>query len=127
MPNSQEARVTEGSKPQPSPRVVVQAGARVPAATPAAQSGDKWIDGHTEFHALMLSSYGGPNSPDSVLPFLRNVPLRRAIPHERLEAVAVHSREPGWISPINEQNLHLKAAFEDELQRSEIDLPVYLG
>src|SRR5690625_1829224 len=110
MPNSQEARVTEWSKPQPSPRVVVQAGARVPAATPAAQSGDKWIEVPTEFDAIMLSSYGGPNGQDDVLPFLRNVTMGRNIPDERLEEVAVHYREAGGISPINEQNLALKAA-----------------
>jgi len=119
--------VTEWSKPQPSPRVVVQAGARVPAATPAAQSGDKWIEVPTEFDAIMLSSYGGPNGQDDVLPFLRNVTMGRNIPDERLEEVAVHYREAGGISPINEQNLALKAAIEDELKRREIDLPVYFG
>src|SRR5690625_524999 len=127
MPNSQEARVTEWSKPQPSPRVVVQAGARVPAATPAAQSGDKWIDVPTEFDAIMLSSYGGPNGQDDVLPFLRNVTMGRNIPDERLEEVAVHYRQAGGISPINEQNLALKAAIEDELKRREIDLPQDFG
>src|SRR5699024_4535123 len=88
MTNAHEARVTGWSNPQPSPRVVVQAGARVPAATPAAQSGDKWIEVPTEFDAIMLSSYGGPNGQDDVLPFLRNVTMGRNIPDERLEEVA---------------------------------------
>src|SRR5699024_1594207 len=127
MPNSQEARVTEWSKPQPSPRVVVQAGARVPAATPAAQSGDKWIEVPTEFDAIMLSSYGGPNGQDDVMPFHRNVSMGGNIPDERLEEVVVYYREAGGISPINEQNLALKAAIEAELTRREIDLPVYFG
>src|SRR5699024_9985582 len=101
--------------------------ARVPAATPAAQSGDKWIEVPTEFDAIMLSSYGGPNGQDDVLPFLRNVTLGRNIPDERLEEVAVHCREGGGSSAINEQTLALKAAIEDELKRREIDLPVYFG
>lgn len=127
MPDSQEARLTEWSKPQPSSRVVVQAGAAVPAATPEAQAGDKWVEVPTAFDAIMLSSYGGPNGQDDVLPFLRNVTMGRNIPDERLEEVAVHYREAGGISPINEQNLALKAALEDELKRREIDLPVYFG
>src|SRR5699024_6629394 len=116
MPNSQEARVTEWSKPQPSPRVVVQAGARVPAATPAAQSGAKWIEVPTEFDAIMCSSYGGPNGQDDVQIFLRKDTMGRNIPVERLEEVAVHYRDAGGISPINEQKLALKAAIEDELK-----------
>src|SRR5699024_2923373 len=127
MPNSQEARVTEWSKPQPSPRVVVQAGARVPAAAPAAQSGDIWIDVPTGCDAIMLSSYGGPNGQDDVLPFLRNVTMGRNIADERLEEVAVHYREAGGISAINEQNVCLKAAIEEELKRHEIDVPVDVG
>lgn len=127
MPDSQEARLTEWSKPQPSSRVVVQAGAAVPAATPEAQAGDKWVEVPTAFDAIMLSSYGGPNGQDDVLPFLRNVTMGRNIPDERLEEVAVHYREAGGVSPINEQNLALKAALEDELKRREIDLPVYFG
>lgn len=119
--------MTEWSKPQPSSRVVVQAGARVPAATPEAQNGDKWVEVPTEFDAIMLSSYGGPNGQDDVLPFLRNVTMGRNIPDERLEEVAVHYREAGGVSPINEQNLALKAAIEDEFKRREIDLPVYFG
>src|SRR5690625_529260 len=127
MPYSQEARVTEWSKPQPSSRVVIQAGAAVPAATPEAQSGDKWVEVPTDFDAIMLSSYGGPSRQDDELPFLRNVTMGRNIPDERLEEVAVHYREAGGVSPINEQNLALKAALEDELRKRQIDLPVYFG
>lgn len=119
--------MTEWSKPQPSSRVVVQAGARVPAATPEAAAGDQWVEVPTAFDAIMLSSYGGPNGQDDVLPFLRNVTLGRNIPDERLEEVAVHYREAGGVSPINAQNLELKAAIEAELKRRDIDLPVYFG
>src|SRR5690625_1011103 len=116
MPYSQEARVTEWSKPQPSSRVVIQAGAAVPAATPEAQSGDKWVEVPTEFDAIMLSSYGGPNGQDDVLPFLRNVTMGRNMPDERLEEVAVHYREAGGVSPINEQNLARSEEHTSELQ-----------
>ncbi|MDN5705160.1 MAG: ferrochelatase [Yaniella sp.] len=119
--------MTEWSKPHPSSRVVVQAGARVPAATSEAQTGNHWVEVPTEFDAIMLSSYGGPNGQDDVIPFLRNVTLGRNIPDERLEEVAVHYREAGGVSPINEQNLALKASIEEELKRRNIDLPVYFG
>ena len=104
--------MTEWSKPHPSSRVVVQAGARVPAATSEAQTGNHWVEVPTEFDAIMLSSYGGPNGQDDVIPFLRNVTLGRNIPDERLEEVAVHYREAGGVSPINEQNLALKVGVD---------------
>ncbi|PXA80136.1 ferrochelatase [Auritidibacter sp. NML120636] len=119
--------MTEWSKPKPASRVVLQAGAAVPAATPHAQSGVKWVEEPTEFDAILLASYGGPNGQDDVIPFLRNVTAGRGIPDERLEEVAVHYRERGGVSPINEQNLALKEALEKELVARGIDLPIYFG
>lgn len=79
------------------------------------------------YDALLLASFGGPEGQDDVIPFLRNVTAGRGIPDERLEEVATHYRAHGGISPINDQNRALKAAIEAELQRREIDLPVYWG
>ncbi|MFD4422419.1 ferrochelatase [Agromyces sp. NPDC058484] len=80
-----------------------------------------------EYDAILLSSFGGPEGQDDVIPFLRNVTAGRGIPDERLEEVAQHYRHFGGVSPINEQNRQLKAALEAELAARGIDLPVYWG
>ena len=39
------------------------------------------------YDALLLVSFGGPEKPDDVLPFLRNVTAGKDIPDSRLEEV----------------------------------------
>jgi ferrochelatase len=78
--------------------------------------------------ALLLVSFGGPEGPDDVLPFLQNVTRGREIPQARLEEVSRHYLEVfGGVSPINEQARALKAALEAELAARGPDLPVYWG
>ncbi|MBE7699595.1 ferrochelatase [Oerskovia sp. Sa1BUA8] len=79
------------------------------------------------YDALLLYSFGGPNKPEDVVPFLRNVTVGKGIPDERLEEVGEHYYGFGGKSPINEQNLALKAALEEELADRGIDLPVVWG
>lgn len=79
------------------------------------------------YDALLLFSFGGPDGPDDVLPFLRNVTAGKNIPDERLAVVAEHYHHFGGASPINGQNLALKKALEAELARRGIDLPVVWG
>lgn len=79
------------------------------------------------YDALLLLSFGGPEGPDDVMPFLENVTRGRNIPRERLEEVAEHYLHFGGISPINAQNRALMAALGDELLRYEIRLPIYFG
>lgn len=79
------------------------------------------------YDALLLYSFGGPNKPEDVVPFLRNVTAGKGIPDERLEEVGEHYYGFGGRSPINEQNLALKAALEAELADRGIDLPVVWG
>lgn len=79
------------------------------------------------YDALLLYSFGGPNKPDDVVPFLRNVTAGKGIPDSRLEAVGEHYYGFGGKSPINEQNLALKAALEAELAARGINLPVVWG
>ena len=42
------------------------------------------------YDALLLVSFGGPEKPDDVVPFLENVTRGRGIPRERLEEVGEH-------------------------------------
>ncbi|AEE45415.1 ferrochelatase [Cellulomonas fimi ATCC 484] len=79
------------------------------------------------YDALLLFSFGGPNGPDDVMPFLRNVTAGKGIPDERLAEVAEHYHHFGGASPINAQNLALQKALQDELARRGLDLPVLWG
>jgi ferrochelatase len=79
------------------------------------------------FDAILVVSFGGPEGPDDVMPFLENVTRGRGVPRERLLDVAHHYGLFGGISPINEQNRALIAALEPELRVHGIDLPIYFG
>ncbi|KAB1642301.1 ferrochelatase [Gulosibacter chungangensis] len=116
-----------GRKPAPAKDAPLAPGALVSAATEAARDGAPWVSEPVQYDAILLASFGGPNGQDDVIPFLRNVTGGRGIPDERLEEVAVHYRENGGKSPINDQNLALKKAIEAELGKRGVDLPVYWG
>ncbi|WP_459546371.1 ferrochelatase [Nocardia sp. X0981] len=77
--------------------------------------------------ALLLLSFGGPEGPEDVLPFLENVTRGRGVPPERLAEVAEHYLHFGGVSPINALNRDIIAAVERELTRAGLDLPVYFG
>jgi protoporphyrin/coproporphyrin ferrochelatase len=79
------------------------------------------------YDAFLLLSFGGPEGPDDVLPFMENVTRGRGIPRERLVEVSAHYDLFGGVSPINGQNRALLAALEPELRSNGIDLPVYWG
>src|SRR3954452_7770550 len=80
-----------------------------------------------DYQALLLLSFGGPEGPDDVMPFLRNVTRGRGVPEERLEAVAEHYLHFGGVSPINAQNRALITALEPDFPEHGIDLPIYWG
>jgi ferrochelatase len=77
--------------------------------------------------AILLASFGGPEAPDEVMPFLEQVTAGRGVPRDRLEQVAEHYYALGGVSPINAQNRDLLAALRAEIQRRNVDLPVYWG
>ena len=79
------------------------------------------------YDALLVVSFGGPEGPDDVVPFLENVTRGRGIPRERLEEVGKHYFLFGGISPINAQCRALLGALRAELERSGPRLPVYWG
>ncbi len=79
------------------------------------------------YDSILVASFGGPNGPEDVLPFLENVTRGRNIPRERLEEVAEHYLHFGGKSPINEQNLALIDALKLELKAQGLDFPVYFG
>jgi protoporphyrin/coproporphyrin ferrochelatase len=77
--------------------------------------------------AFLLVSFGGPEGPDDVMPFLRNVTTGRDVPDDRLAEVAEHYYEFGGVSPINAQCRDLVRAIEQDFAVSGIELPVYWG
>ena len=79
------------------------------------------------YDALLLVSFGGPEKPDDVVPFLENVTRGRGIPRERLEVVGEHYYLFGGRSPINDQNRSFLTALRADLAEHDIDLPVYWG
>ncbi len=79
------------------------------------------------YDAVLVVSFGGPDGPDDVLPFLENVLRGRNVPRERMLEVAEHYHHFGGKSPINEQNLALLAALRQELEHRGPHLPVYWG
>jgi ferrochelatase len=79
------------------------------------------------YDALLLLSFGGPEGPDEVVPFLENVTRGRGIPRERLKEVGQHYFLFGGVSPINAQNRELLQALRGEFSEQGIGLPVYWG
>jgi protoporphyrin/coproporphyrin ferrochelatase len=77
--------------------------------------------------AFLLVSFGGPEGPDDVMPFLRNVTAGRNVPDSRLADVAEHYLRFGGVSPINAQCRELAGAIEKDFAAAGVDLPVYWG
>jgi len=79
------------------------------------------------YDALLVLSFGGPEGPSDVMPFLERVTGGRGVPPERLAAVAEHYQLFGGVSPINAANRSLVAAVSEELTSHGPALPVYWG
>ncbi|UGU19383.1 ferrochelatase [Mycobacterium avium] len=75
-----------------------------------------------DFDAVLLLSFGGPEGPEQVRPFLENVTRGRGVPPERLDHVAEHYLHFGGVSPINGIN----RALIEQLRAAQA-LPVYFG
>jgi ferrochelatase len=101
---------------------------QVPAAAPdAALRAEPRDPDPGPYDALLLLSFGGPEGPDDVVPFLENVTRGRGIPRERLKEVGRHYFLFGGVSPINGQNRELLRALREDFAAAGLDLPVYWG
>jgi protoporphyrin/coproporphyrin ferrochelatase len=94
------------------------------AANPGAQAILVGVSGKD---AILFVSFGGPEAPEDVMPFLDNVLRGRNVPPARRADVAHHYEQFGGKSPINGQNRALIAALEAELSRHGPALPVFFG
>jgi protoporphyrin/coproporphyrin ferrochelatase len=79
------------------------------------------------YDALLLLSFGGPEGPEDVVPFLENVTRGRGIPRERLAEVGQHYYRFGGVSPINAQNRELLGVLRKDFADNGLDLPVHWG
>jgi protoporphyrin/coproporphyrin ferrochelatase len=81
----------------------------------------------TNFDAVLIVSFGGPEGPDDVQPFLDNVTRGRDVPPERLAEAGAHYVHFQGVSPLNEQCRRLRDSLSAELTAHGHDLPVYWG
>ena len=79
---------------------------------------------NSDFDALLIVSFGGPEGQDDVMPFLENVLRGKNVPKERMLEVAEHYKHFGGVSPINDQNRALIAAVEADFKANGLDLPI---
>ena len=81
----------------------------------------------TQYDAILIVGFGGPERRDDVIPFLENVTRGRNIPRERLLAVAEHYYHFGGKSPLNDQVRELIGALRPALEQRGIRLPIAWG
>jgi len=80
-----------------------------------------------DYDAFLLVSFGGPEGPADVMPFLENVTRGRGVPRDRLAEVAGHYDLFGGVSPINQQCRDLLTAIGKDFAAAGLDLPLYWG
>lgn len=98
-----------------------------PPLTPAVPLGPLPPLSEVPIDAILLVSFGGPEGPDEVMPFLENVLRGKNVPHARMLEVAEHYQHFGGVSPINAQCRELLDAIRGECTRRGITLPIYWG
>ncbi|MDB5350604.1 MAG: ferrochelatase [Planctomycetota bacterium] len=81
----------------------------------------------TDYDALLIVGFGGPEGRDDVIPFLENVLRGRNVPRERMLQVAEHYNHFGGVSPLNGQVRDLISALKPELESHGVNLPIYWG
>jgi len=76
---------------------------------------------------VLLVSFGAPERPEDIRPFLEKVTRGRGVPPARLEAVERQYLSLGGKSPLGEQVRALGMALSEAMHALGLDVPVYLG
>jgi protoporphyrin/coproporphyrin ferrochelatase len=79
------------------------------------------------FDSVLLVSFGGPNGPADIRPFLQRVLHGRRVAPDRVEEVAHHYELFGGVSPITELTQRQADGLRDRLAAAGHPLPVYVG
>ena len=84
-------------------------------------------DTQRPFDAVLVVSFGGPQGPGDIRPFLDNVLRGRRVSPERLAEVAHHYEMFDGVSPITALTLAQAAGLRQRLEAYGPTLPVYVG
>ncbi len=79
------------------------------------------------FDSVLVISFGGPQGPDDIRPFLANVLRGRRVSPERVEEVAHHYELFGGVSPITVITRLQAEGLRARLAAAGHPLPVYVG
>ncbi len=79
------------------------------------------------FDSVLIVSFGGPQGPADVRPFLERVLRGRRVAPERVEEVAHHYELFGGVSPITELTRRQAEGLRQRLAAAGHPLPVYVG
>lgn len=79
------------------------------------------------FDAVLLVSFGGPQGPQDVGPFLDNILRGRPAPPGRVEAIIANYMRYNGVSPITEITRRQAAGVRQRLADAGVELPVYVG
>jgi len=79
------------------------------------------------FDSVLIVSFGGPNGPGDVRPFLERVLRGRRVTPERIDEVAHHYELFGGVSPITELTRRQAAGLRQRLAGAGRPLRVYVG
>lgn len=88
---------------------------------------DFYDTGAHDYDAVLVVSFGGPEGPDDVMPFLENVFRGLRVTDETKERIAARYHDFGGVSPINGETREFITALERELAAHGPRLPVYWG
>ncbi len=80
-----------------------------------------------DYDAVLVVSFGGPEGPDEVMPFLDRVLAGRPVPAPVKVRIAGRYARFGGVSPINAHTREFIAALECQLAAKGPRLPVYWG
>ncbi len=80
-----------------------------------------------DFDAMLLISFGGPNSFDEVRPFLANVLRGRPVPPARIEKVVEQYAAIGGASPLNKITARQAESLAAQLKANGDARKVYVG
>jgi len=77
--------------------------------------------------AVLLTTLGGPRTPDEIRPFVAAVTRGRPIPPERIEEVVRHYEAVGGASPIHAITARQAEALRAALHKHGSPIPVHVG
>jgi len=79
------------------------------------------------FDAVLVISFGGPQGPADIRPFLANVLRGRRIPADRIEEVVGHYEHFGGVSPLTAITMRQADGLRVRLGAAGLDIPVFVG